>query len=99
LESSNEEWRLDEFATMRNLLRMYRLCYHKLLREHQQRYVTLEQYLRFSDSVLKCLENSVDHTQLLVNSVGQLSDMMIQLAQSVIYLQNRIEQEDLSDRD
>ncbi len=99
LESSNEEWRLDEFETMRNLLRMYRFCYHKLLKEQQHRYVTLEQYLRFSDSILKCIENSVDHTQLLVNSIGQLSDMLERLAQSVIYLQNRIDEDDLSDRD
>lgn len=98
LESSSEEWRFDEFATMRNLLQMYRICYHKLL-EEQQRYVTLEQYLRFADSVLKCIENSVDHTQLLVNSITQLSDMMARLAQSVIYLQNRIDEEGLLGRD
>lgn len=89
MELPGEDWRLDELETVKSVLQLYHTRLEQMGEDDQLRYISRDEFARFSRSMVQCLEISMQQTERMLGCLEQLVDALSSLTDEVVELKGR----------
>ena len=86
---SSEDWKLNELETVKSMLQFYRTRLEKIEEDDQLRYISRDEFVRFSKSMVQGLEISMQQMQRMLDCLGQIIDALSALTDEVAELKSR----------
>lgn len=97
MDMPEQGWELDELETVKSVLHLYRTHLEKLEEDGHVRYVSREEYVRVTKSLVHCLDTSVRQTERMMDCIERIVDSLSGLSVEVAELKSRMDGEDMQE--